>query len=67
MSQTLANIVALVGIAGIIWAFNLPTTASGSNTLNIGLMQDQMMVLHTSIAILLIGAIFSAAATIRGK
>lgn len=65
MNQTTANIVSLVGIAGIIWAFNMPTTPNGSNTLNIGLMQDQMMVLHTSIAILLIGAIFSAAAMMK--
>lgn len=67
MNQTSANIVSLVGIAGIVWAFSLPTTAGGSQTLNIGLMQDQMMILHTSITILLIGAIFSAAAMIKGK
>jgi hypothetical protein len=67
MNQTAANFVSLIGIAGIIWSFNIPTTPPGSGTLNIGLMQDQMMVLHTSIAILLIGAIFSAAGMIKGK
>ena len=58
-------ILLIVGIGGSGFSFLMPVTASYSDTLNIGLLQQQMMVFHSGLWAALSGIVCLAAASIQ--